>query len=96
VLKLTEKLWNQKVFALGILIASLSQLALITHDLLVNHSVSEHCEVCIAQDRSDDFIVAADVSSAVSITARPLPVELKQVYLSNAPAATHNRGPPLL
>ena len=95
-LQLTEKLWNRKILALALLLVSLSQFAVVTHELLVEHSVGEHCEICVAQDRLDDYIVSATALPLVFAVAAGLLVVANPSVQGPAPAAVSIRGPPLL
>jgi hypothetical protein len=95
-LTLLNSLRTSRFTAIAVSIAAFAQLAMITHNVVVEHSPSEQCEICIAQDRSDDLIVSADITLPLVTTSISGSVTAAYPLASVAGAAVRNRGPPLL
>ena len=94
--KLLTTLRNDRFVALAILAAAFAQLAMTTHNMLVEHSLGEQCEICVAQGHSDDLLVSMVViTTPVAITSSDSVAATKPL-VSIAATAVRNRGPPIL
>jgi len=91
-----DKLRVRRFYVLALLLAAFAQFAMVTHEVLDEHSLGEHCEVCVAQDRLDDTL--GSVSSLVTVLAGTghYAVATSCAFVSAAAATVRNRGPPLL
>ena len=87
---------KRNLAAAAILLAMIAQFAMLTHSVLVEHSPGEHCETCIAQDRTDDAVVASADMWVRQVAQSVLRTERTTALVFRAVPAVHNRGPPLL
>ena len=94
--KLLTTLRNDRFVALAILAAAFAQLAMTTHEMLVEHSLGQQCEICVAQGHSDDLLVSIVVIPTPVAIASSDSVAATQPLASIAATAIRNRGPPVL
>lgn len=81
------------VFAL--LLAATAQVSLVSHEVLVEHSTGEHCEICIAQDRFQTLSITTDTYVGPLLTGFDIRWISRPVSAEDSDTV-RNRGPPLL
>lgn len=93
---LTSSLRNHRIAAVAIALALFAQFAMVTHDVLAEHSPGEHCAVCMVHDGLDNALVAT-VGALLPVVAQSSVYDLTAVtFGSAAVSAVRNRGPPIL
>ena len=94
--KSLHNLRSASIVAIAAWLAVLAQVAMVTHSVLEEHSLGEHCEVCVAQDRADDYLAAPEVTTSgqfVHVIGDP---EVRRYFVAAVVAGVRNRGPPNL
>ena len=93
---LISNLRNHRITAIAIALVLFAQFAMVTHEVLAEHSPGEHCGVCMVHDGFGDAL-AASVVTALPVVARSSSLNLTAVtFRSAAVSAVRNRGPPIL
>ena len=93
---LINNLRNRRIAAIAIALVLVSQFAMVTHEVLAEHSPGEHCAVCMVHDGFGDALVAS-VGSALPVVAPSSLHNLAAVtFRSAAVSSVRNRGPPVL
>ena len=96
-LYLIKSLRNRRT-VIAVIALVVLQFSQITHELLEEHSLGEHCVICVAQDRFDDDAALAAAPSAVILgIARSSFIHSAAVVFGfTSVSALRNRGPPAL
>lgn len=93
---LINNLRNHRIAAFAVALVLVAQFAMVTHDVLAEHSPGEHCAVCMVHDGFGDLPLAS-VDSALPLIAQSSLHNLAAVtFRSAAISAVRNRGPPIL
>ena len=94
---LIDSLRNRSIAVVAIALVAL-QFSMVTHELLEEHSLGEHCVICVAQDRfDDDAALAAAPNAVILAVARSSSIASPTIaFNSAAVSAVRNRGPPVL
>jgi hypothetical protein len=93
---LISNLRNRRIAAIAIALVLIAQFAMVTHEVLVEHSPGEHCGICMVHDGFGNAL-AASVAAALPVVARSSSHNLAAVvFRSAAVSAARNRGPPVL
>jgi len=94
---LMSKLSHTRALAgVALVFVVLSQFAMISHSVLVEHSPGEECEICIGQSRTDDaLVVQSNLPSEQSALSVP-EGQRTDLLSSQAPSVTRSRGPPVI
>jgi len=93
---LISNLRNHRVTAIAIALVLFAQFAMVTHEVLAEHSPGEHCGVCMVHDGFGDAL-AASVGSVLPVVAQSSLYNPTAVtFRSAAVSAVRNRGPPVL
>ena len=96
-LYLIKSLRNRRT-VIAVIALVVLQFSQITHELLEEHSLGEHCVICVAQDRfDDDAALAAAPNAVILAVARSSSIASPTIaFNSAAVSAVRNRGPPVL
>ena len=94
---LIDSLRNRSIAFVAIALAAL-QFSMVTHELLEEHSLGEHCVMCVAQDRFDDDGALTVATNAVILAiAQSSSISSPTIaFNSAAVSAVRNRGPPVI
>ncbi|MGI9308975.1 MAG: hypothetical protein ACR2P6_06920 [Gammaproteobacteria bacterium] len=94
--ELIEILRRRRLTVIALVLATVAQFAMVTHAVMAEHSLGEHCEICVGQDRSDDALISVgakifSVDSSSSVAIPPA-----TVYASSPVSVVRSRGPPVI
>ena len=93
---LLNNLRNHRVAAFAIALALVAQFAMVTHEVLAEHSPGEHCAVCMVHDGFGDALVATGVPALPVVAHSSWRNPAVGTFRSAAVSAVRNRGPPVL
>ena len=93
---LLNNLRNHRIAAIAIALVLVAQFAMVTHDVLAEHSPGEHCAVCMVHDGFGDALVAYGVPALPVVAPSSLRNLAAVTFRSAAVSAVRNRGPPIL
>ena len=94
---LINSLRHRRIAVVAIALAAFAQFSMVTHEVLEEHSLGEHCVMCVAQDRFDDDAALAAAGAAIPAVAQASSAGLPTItFSSTAVSAVRNRGPPVI
>lgn len=94
--ELVSKLRNSRLVAVAMVLAVFAQFAMVTHEVLAEHSSGEHCAICIGQ-HSFGNALAASAAAVIPVAVRSFWIDQSSIDFSSAAvSAVRNRGPPAL
>ena len=93
---LINNLRAHRITAFAIALVLVAQFAMVTHEVLAEHSPGEHCAVCMVHDGFGDAVLASGVAALPVIAQSLLPNPAAVALRSAAVSAVRNRGPPIL
>ncbi len=93
---LISRLRNSRIVAVAMVLAMFAQFAMVTHEVLAEHSPGEHCAICVGQHTFGDAL-AASAAAAIPVAVRSFWIDQPSIDFSSAAvSAVRNRGPPVL
>jgi len=93
---LISQLRHGRVVAFAAVLLVVAQFSLVSHDVLAEHALDEHCAICLSQDRLDD-VVASDAQLAIPAVDYSFSFTPVSPALASANVSYYrSRAPPVL
>ena len=93
---LISQLRYGRVVAFAAALLVVAQFSLVTHDVLAEHALDEHCSICLSQDRVND-VIASDAQNVLPALDYAFAFNLALVRFASAEVSFYrSRAPPIL